>query len=178
MRASEIQVSQIFLAHRDFVIRLANHYAPFPGMDEDILQQVFLEFIRKKDSFDVASSDANVQGLLHSMIRIVAKRYWSERMRTQPETLRKIAEHVHGITETIDIPDVSLEKRALASCLEKMPDKSKQLIQFHYYDDKKLYEIASMMQMKTSTVSKAICRIREQLRECIRRYCRREECHV
>lgn len=169
MKSSELQTTQVFLSYHDFVIGLAAHYAPFPGLEEDILQQVFLEFIAKSEKFDLESPQSNIHGLLHIMTRHVARRYWDEHVRTLPETLRKIAEHLRQSAETEDdCPNFSEERHTLSLCLNKMPEKSKRLIHFYYYDNLCLKEVAELLNMKTAAVSKAICRLRERLRECIR----------
>ena len=61
--------------------------------------------------------------------------------------------------------------------VDKLPPKSKQLIHFYYYDNFSLKEIASLLKMKVSAVSKAICRIRERLKGCILRHRTREVSH-
>lgn len=47
MNIAETHAAQVFLAHHDFVKGVALKYAPWPGLMEDITQQVFLEFMAK-----------------------------------------------------------------------------------------------------------------------------------
>lgn len=47
MNIAETHAAQVFLAHHDFVKGVALNYVPWPGLKEDITQQVFLEFMAK-----------------------------------------------------------------------------------------------------------------------------------
>jgi len=55
----------------------------------------------------------------------------------------------------------------LRSCLQKLPDKSRELVEFYYYNDIGAPEIAEQINMKADTVCRALSRVREKLRECI-----------
>ena len=57
----------------------------------------------------------------------------------------------------------------LKSCLEKLPEKSRDLIDLYYYNDISTPEIADQIDMKADTVCRALSRVREKLRECITR---------
>jgi RNA polymerase sigma-70 factor (ECF subfamily) len=61
------------------------------------------------------------------------------------------------------------EVTALRGCLEKLPEKSRALIELYYYRDVPTAEIAAQMDMKTDTVCRAMCRVREKLRACVGR---------
>jgi DNA-directed RNA polymerase specialized sigma24 family protein len=54
MNTDETHAAQAFLTHHDFVKGVALKYAPWPGLVEDICQQVFLEFLAKEDRWDVS----------------------------------------------------------------------------------------------------------------------------
>jgi DNA-directed RNA polymerase specialized sigma24 family protein len=79
MNLNETQAAQIFLMHHDFVKGVALKHAPWPGLMEDITQQVFLEFLKKESQWDL---EADVRPLLATMTRLVALRLWRERTRT------------------------------------------------------------------------------------------------
>ena len=57
----------------------------------------------------------------------------------------------------------------LRTCLQKLPEKSRELIQLYYYADVGTPQIAEQMEMKADTVCRALSRVREKLRECIQR---------
>ena len=53
MLSNETRVAQLVLAHHAFVKALAFKLAPWPGLVDDITQQVFLEFLAKQEKWDL-----------------------------------------------------------------------------------------------------------------------------
>jgi len=167
MNSNETQAAQVFLAHHDFVKGVALKYAPWPGLMEDITQQVFLEFMRKEERWDLTR---DARPLLATMTRHVAMRLWRDRTKEQPETVQKLADHIRLLAEERDLPPRYEEEiGVLRSCLEKLPEKSRDLIQLYYYNDLGTPEIASQLEMKSDTVCRALSRVRDKLRDCIQR---------
>jgi RNA polymerase sigma factor (sigma-70 family) len=165
MNLHETHAAQLFLAHHDFVKGVALRYAPWPGLMEDITQQVFLEFMTKEAQWDL-SRDA--RPLLATMTRHIALRLWRERTRQQPEVVQKLAEHIRQLAEERDSPPrYEEEMHLLRSCLQKLPPKSRELIELYYYEDVRTPQIAEQVQMKADTICRALSRVREKLRECI-----------
>ena len=84
---------------------------------------------------------------------------WLESI-TDPE-IRQLAE------EQDAPPRYEAEIGILRECLQKLPEKSRELVQLYYYHDVATPEIAGQMEMKADTVCRALSRVREKLRECI-----------
>jgi RNA polymerase sigma factor (sigma-70 family) len=167
MNAEETHAAQAFLGHHDFVKGVALKYAPWPGLVEDICQQVFLEFLAKEDRWDLGN---DLRPLLATMTRHVAMRLWRERTRQQPEVVQKLAEHIRQLAEEREAPPKYEEEiSVLRSCLQKLPDKSRELVQLYYYNEVGTSEIAGQVNMKADTVCRALSRVRDKLRECIER---------
>ncbi|MGL4400961.1 MAG: RNA polymerase sigma factor [Luteolibacter sp.] len=161
----DTNAAQVFLSHHDFVKGVALKYAPWPGLMEDIAQQVFLEFMAKESKWDF-STDA--RPLLATMTRHIALRLWRERTRQQPETVQKLADHIRLLAEERESPPRYEEEMGiLRSCLQKLPAKSRELVGLYYYDKIGTAEVAKQVDMKATTVCRALSRVREKLRECI-----------
>lgn len=176
MNREETHAAQVFMSHHGFVMGLALKHAPWPGLAEDVLQQVFLEFIAKADRWDL---DTDPKPLLATMTRHVAQRYWRERTREMPEMMRKLADHLRMLAEERTAPArYEEETDALRRCLEKLPAKSRSLIDMYYYADLSTAEIACQTGTRTDTVCRAICRLREKLRICINRSIQGGEAYV
>lgn len=166
MDVAHTHAAQIFLSHHDFVKGVALKYAPWPGLMDDIAQQVFLEFMAKESKWDL-STDA--RPLLATMTRHVAMRLWRERTRQQPEVVQKLADHIRSLAEEREMPPrYEEEVGALRSCLQKLPERSRELLGLYYYNEIATAEIAAKTNMKPDTVCRALSRVREKLRECIR----------
>ena len=172
MNTHETQAAQLFLAHHDFVKGVALKYAPWPGLMEDITQQVFLEFLRKESQWDL---EKDVRPLLATMTRHIALRLWRDRTREKPEVVQKLADHIRLLAEEREaMPRYEEEISVLRTCLQKLPDKSRELIQLYYYNDIGTPEIADQLAMKADTVCRALSRVRDKLRDCIQRSLRVE----
>lgn len=166
MNIVDTHAARVFLSHHDFVKGVALKYAPWPGLMDDIAQQVFLEFMAKESKWDL-STDA--RPLLASMTRHVAMRLWRERTRQLPEMVQKLADHISMLAEEREMPPrYEEEVGVLRSCLQKLPEKSRDLIGLYYYSEIGTSEIAKQLDMETGTVCRALSRVREKLRECIR----------
>lgn len=164
--SSDAKVAQLVLAHHGFVKGLAVRIAPWPGLSDDITQQVFFEFLAKQSKWDL---ETDVKPLLATMTRHVAMRCWRERTRRMPETVRKLADHIRELAGA-DHPDTDHwddEVAMLKRCLEKLPEKSRSLVDLHYYGGATTVQIAEQMAVKAEAVRQALCRLRTQLRTCI-----------
>jgi RNA polymerase sigma-70 factor, ECF subfamily len=167
MNNHETRAAQLFLSHHDFVKGVALKYAPWPGLVDDISQQVFLEFMGKEERWDL---DRDVRPLLATMTRHVAMRLWRERTRERSDVVQKLADHIRQLAEEADSPPrYEQEISILRTCLTKLPEKSRELVQMYYYRDVSTTDIAGQLDMKADTVCRALSRVREKLRECIQR---------
>ncbi len=102
------------------------------------------------------------------MTRNVARRCWRDHTRSLPEQTRELAEHIRALAENqiVDWPNEE-ETGALRQCLDRLPDKSRQLIELHYFMELTSVDIATRMAMKADAVRRALFRLRGQLRDCI-----------
>ena len=90
-----------------------------------------------------------------------------------PEVVRELANHIRELAEAREVTWFEEEEKgALRRCLEKLPEKSRRLIDLHYDLGVTSVEIASQMEMKAEAVRRALFRLREQLRKCIQRVLR------
>lgn len=170
MPAPDPTLDEIIEAHEGFVRALALRLAPAPGLAEDIAQQVFLEFIAKASQWDLTR---DIKPLLAGMTRNVARRAWREKSHNLPEVVRELADHIRDLAENREVSWFDeVEKKALRRCLEELPDKSRRLIDFHYDLGITSVEIARKMEMNADAVRRALFRLREQLRKCVRRLLR------
>lgn len=159
------RLSQIFDAHEPFVRALAIKYAPTPSLSDDIVQQVFLEFLAKYDTWDTQS---DLRPLLHTMTHIVARRCWHERSRTLSPEMRQLAEHIRQLAEARGTTAYDeQQKEALRACLQKLPEKSRKIIEAHYVLGVPSKDIASRMQLSADSIRQAMCRLRAQLKKCM-----------
>jgi RNA polymerase sigma factor (sigma-70 family) len=167
MSSNEKKVAQLVLAHQAFVRALAFKLAPWPGLADDISQQVFFEFLAKQEKWDL---EQDLRPLLATMTRHVAARCWRQRKHTMPDVMRELAEYVRELAEERAAPAYDDDRMAaLRNCMEKLPDKGRTLLTLYYDADISTVDIAAQMGMHPDAVCQALCRLRGKLRDCIDR---------
>lgn len=165
MAAPDPRLDAIARAHGGFVKSLALKLAPIPGAADDVAQQVFLEFLQKADTWDLAS---DVRPLLATMTRYVAARVWRERTQAMSPELRELAEHVARLSDQQGVAwYTDEEKAALRRCLDRLPEKSRHLARIHYFLGVSSADVARQMCLEADAVRRALFRIRGQLRRCV-----------
>jgi len=159
------QIESIVQAQEGFVKALALKLAPVPGFAGDIAQQVFLEFIEKRDKWDLAG---DLKPLLATMTRNVAQRYWRERCKAMAPEMIALVEEIKNLNEREEVAWYSdEEKKALRRCLDKLPEKSKSILKMHYDLGVTSVDMAAQMQVRADAVRRALFRLRYQLRKCV-----------
>ncbi len=165
-------IEQLINENVGFVCALAVRYAPVPDLVQDIVQQVFLEFLKKRQKWDLTR---DVKPLLSEMTRLVARRSWQECSQQMTDQMRALAEYVRQIAESSPIESIQEEERmALRKCLEKLPERSRLLVRTRYYLGANSVEIATRLGMTPTAVRRALFRLRQRLRACVEIQLRRQ----
>jgi len=158
--------AMLFMQHYVFVRAMAVRFAPWPGLVDDVFQQVFLEFMQCRERFDLVS---DLRPLLATMTRRIAIRHWKQAMKLQPGSLQQLADHIRQVA---DEPDEEAkwddEFEAMRVCLQRLPRKSLELLNLYYFQNVSTESIASGLGMKPGAVRRALSRLRNKLRECVR----------
>ena len=78
-------------------------------------------------------------------------------------------ETVEAILEAFDADEENqrLQEAALALCLETLPEKSRQILNFRYQSGLKCERIAQQLGMNLKAVHQVLCRLRQGLEQCI-----------
>ncbi|WP_437225582.1 RNA polymerase sigma factor [Planctomicrobium sp. SH661] len=157
--------AMLFMQHYGFVRAMAVRSAPWPGLIDDIFQQVFLEFLQSADRLDLQQ---DIRPLLATMTRHIAQRHWKQAIRQQPEALQNLANQIRliadGHEEEIHWDD---EFNAIRLCLQRLPAESHQLLDLYYFQQVPTEVIGERLSMKADTVRRALSRLREKLRQCV-----------
>lgn len=165
MDRRENRIVQLFLDHHHFVRGMAVRLAPYPHMADDVVQQVFTELLVGKDKWN---TEQDVRPLLATLTRNIAYAAWRQKAKSLPEKLEKIADHVRKIAKDNVRPEqFEQEQAVLYQCLDQLPAKSRDLIQIHYFEGVKIKELADRLELKSNTLCRAFCRLRDKLRDCI-----------
>jgi RNA polymerase sigma-70 factor (ECF subfamily) len=165
MTERDTSIEAALKEHEGFVKGLALKLAPVPGIAGDIAQQVFLEFLAKREKWDLST---DLKPLLATMTRHVAQRHWRERCRSMAPEMIEVIEQIRSLTEREEVSWYSdEEKSALRQCLEKLPEKSRNILKMHYDLGISSVDMAAQMQVRADAVRRALFRLRFQLRKCV-----------
>ena len=142
-------IEQIINKYYDMVYKLAYARTRNNFDAEDVLQEVFLRYIRREPEF---KSDVHEKAwFLRVTINCSTNLFTSSRKnRVSP-----LVENSLGITD---------EERILEDFLEKLPLKYLTVIHLFYYEDLKIMEIAKLLEVKESTVKMQLTRARRLLK--------------
>jgi RNA polymerase sigma-70 factor (ECF subfamily) len=132
---------------------------------EDVLQQVALTVARRFDDYD-ATRPFLPWVLWLAKSRIIDFYRTQQRRQTLMDDtmLRQLADH---LIERRD--DGSGRLAALEHCMEKLPDRSRSLLNMRYHQTLGIEQIAETLRSTPASVRVTLFRIREALAECIQR---------
>lgn len=144
----KITASEAFKKHSDMVYRLAIARVKNKYDADDILQEVFLRFIRVKDKVE---NDEHLKALL---IRITIN--CSKSMLTSSWFKR-----TEPLSESLSVTD---EYSDTLDAVLRLPQKYRTVIHLHYYMGYSVDEIAAILKSKPSTVKSQLHRARKLLK--------------
>ncbi len=144
----KISAADAFKKHSDMVYRLAVARVKNKYDADDILQEVFLRFIKCKDKVE---NDEHLKALLIRITINCSKSLltssWFKRTEPLSETLSVWDEY----SDTLD-------------AVLRLPQKYRTVIHMHYYMGYSVDEIASILKSKPSTVKSWLHRARQKLK--------------
>ena len=132
---------------------------------EDLLQQVALTVARRFAEFDERRSFI-AWALWLAKSRIIDF-YRSRDRQSQFLSDALLEKYVEVLMERQQA--IPSRREALEHCLEKLPDRSRDLVRMKYHDGLKIDEIAEAIQSTTASVRVTLFRIRDALADCIER---------
>ena len=143
-----ISATQAFKKHSDMVYRLAFARVKNKYDADDILQEVFLRFIKVKEN---VNNDEHAKALLIRITINCSKSLLSSSWfkRTEP-----LSEHLSVSDPSFDTLDAVL----------RLPQKYRTVIHLHYYMGYSVDEIATILKSKPSTVKSQLHRARKMLK--------------
>lgn len=164
MRKHDKKILDIFLTQRSFLKGVAYRYAPDAEFLDDILQQVFLEFLRK---WKTDPPTGEIEPLLTAMTKNIALRHWRDHARKQPDALAILSEKLQSrSTELEDLPYED-EITKLRHCVELLPETQRRVVRMRYFEDCSVQEIAEQLNIKLSTLYHILFRVRQMLKSCM-----------
>jgi len=167
VRAGDAASAATLVNRHELRIRLyASKVAPRPDMAEDIAQKAFLMALKSIETFDPTRDFALwMQGI----VRNVARQEWERlaiRSRVERDGLAGYLEELAARAE----PENPIDERwlkALRGCVDKLPDRSREIVSLHYSMGMSCRDVADKVGTSVNAVKMAMVRIRGALRGCV-----------
>ena len=140
----------------DMVFRLAMSQTKNRDFADEVVQDVFLRFLKQEKSFE---SDEHIKAWL---IRVTIN--CSKSMFTNAWFKR-----TEGFDENMEIPFEDKEESDVFYATQELPQKYRAVIHLFYYEDMSVEQIAKTLDAKESTIKSQLHRAREMLREKLKR---------
>lgn len=130
---------------------------------EDVVQQVALTVARRFDEYDGARPFV-AWALWLAKARVIDhyRRQGREKLVFSEALLEQLAEALVQRQ-----PMRSARQEALERCIEKLPAKSRQMLELRYEDEASMERVAEAVQSTTASVRVMLFRIRNLLAECV-----------
>lgn len=159
------KLATLFQSKYGVMVAAARRYAPTPDQVLDVIQQVFIDFVRNAERRDW-DLERDLSPLLYRMVRDRALELRRKQQSKSSETLLEIGRRFAESCRRSD-DEESDELEALRHCLERLPPRSREYVRRHYDEGVSIEQLASEESVKANTLRQTFCRIRSTLRKCI-----------
>ncbi|PQO33012.1 sigma-70 family RNA polymerase sigma factor [Blastopirellula marina] len=130
---------------------------------DDVLQETAVAVVESFDRYDPARPFvAWALGIAQNQVRLYFRRQQRERLVFDDEALKHLA-HAFDTTPQAELNALGF----LQDCLSQVEGRARRMCELRYTHDLKPAAIAESLGMTANGVSKALQRIRDQLRQCI-----------
>lgn len=165
---SREELNHLFQSCYGQVLGAAYRYAPSEDLIDDIVQQTYLEFLTKSLE-GTLKIEKDAGSLLYQISKRRACDLWRKRSKETPTPVDILALRlIHPEDENeADMLETESQLKKLALCIEKLPPKSKAMLEQHYFDGVAMKEIAQEQQKSENAIYRTFYRIRINLKTCI-----------
>ena len=152
--------------HLDAIHAFVALKLPVPHLVDEITHETFIFAFRTIAKFTTDTSfRAWLRAIAANKVRAEIERYYrEERNRLAYSERRAIEDALH---ETA--PQDSRDVEALNDCLKAVPENLRTLLNLKYHNESSSEDIARRLERSVSWVRTTLCRVRQQLRECVER---------
>ncbi len=153
-KQEQVETEQIIRQYADTVYRLAYSYVRNRSDAEDIFQETFLRYVRKKPKFE---SESHCRAWLIRVTANCAKNHLNTAWKRHTVSLEE--------TAGAALPE---EERRLDAALRELEPHYRAVIHLYYYEGYRTEEIAKILNRKPSTIRSQLKRARERLGELVK----------
>lgn len=154
---------KVFLTHQDEIRAFINALERQVSARDDLFQEVSMTLMKKFDDYD---PELPFNRWAKGVARNVLLNHWKKVGRSKVVFNEEVMDIISDSFEKIE-KEASSHQEALESCFEKLPDNSKEVLNYKYRDNLSVDEIALKCNGKFEAIKKMLFRLRSKLRDCI-----------
>jgi RNA polymerase sigma-70 factor (ECF subfamily) len=152
--------------HLDAVHAFVALKLPVPHLVDDLTHETFVFAFRHIAEFTPGTSfRAWLRAIAANKVRAEIERHLREERNRLAYAERRELDEALATPATPDAPEIE----ALHACLDAVPDPLRTLLNLRYHDEHSSEEIATRLGRSLAWVRTTLCRVRQQLRDCIER---------
>lgn len=152
--------------HLDAIHAFVALKLPVPHLVDEITHETFVFAFRSIAKFTTDTGfRAWLRAIAANKVRAEIERYYREERNRLAYSERCAIED--AVQETA--PQDSREVEALNDCLKDVPTNLRTLLNLKYHDESSSEDIARSLERSVAWVRTTLCRVRQQLRECVER---------
>ena len=158
--------------HLDHVHAFISIKLPVPHLADELAHETFVFAFRHIHEFTTGTAfRAWLRAIAFNKVRAEIERYCREEANKLGYAEHRLVESALNELDAEGARDVE----ALNGCLEKTPAEMRELLTEKYHDEHSTEEIAKRLDRSLAWVRTSLCRVRQQLRECIEKTLAKEQ---
>lgn len=153
------EITRLVEEYGNDVLRIATVILKSKELAEDVYQETFLRVVRSYSKYRGESSEKTwIISIAVNVCRDYMRSAWKRRVVVGDDFLNYSSEN-----DTEDIIEKRSEKQALLNAIMKLPDKYREIIHLHYYQEMGINEIAGVLKIPGGTVKSRLFKARALL---------------
>lgn len=152
----EARVEQLFKRYSDMVYRIAVSYGNDAAMAEDVVQEVFLRFLKKEPHLIFENEQHEKAWFIRVTVnccKSMVNSAWMRRTRPLEEA------------SSVSVPFAKKEEEDLYKMISSLPAKYRIVLYLRYYEEYPVKEIAKLLHVTANTVSIRLLRAKEMMKQ-------------
>ena len=150
--------------HLDALHAFISLKLPMPNLIDEIAHEALVFAFHHIGEFTAGTSfRAWLRAIALNRVRTEVERFLREDRNRLAYAERRALE------DTLSTTEAPWELEALNDCLGRVPDPLRELLELRYRDEQSSEEIAGRLRRSLAWVRTTLCRVRQQLKECIER---------
>lgn len=162
------QAVSLYLKHYSLIRLVAFESAPSRDLVDDIVNDSFVAFVSTPEKWDFSRP---IQPLLRTITRNIALQYWKKRVNSLSKPMQELSEILRARYEaesgSEQGQELSDKLRALESCMDKLTEEQRNLLDEHYVKEKSFVELGKKYNKSPNTLQKTVSRLRIALEKCV-----------